>query len=113
MTKTERTIKAILNRAAKIIDRGWVRNKTAVDKNGKLVSAASKKAVAFCATGAIDRASVKLRKPSLYHSAYLTAGLAFPEGGIVYFNDHKAKTRRQVSARLRRAAKLVGWKKAA
>ena len=45
-----------LAEARKLIERGWTQRRYAVDEDGKSVEECSSKAVAFCATGALNRA---------------------------------------------------------
>ncbi len=53
----------LLIRARSFIERGWCRDKAAVDVNGLEVHATSKRAIAWCTLGALDAAGI----PYLYH----------------------------------------------
>jgi hypothetical protein len=50
----------IVKRAKELLQSGWVKNHSAVDRTGNYIDLTSKKAVAFCATGAVERATHEL-----------------------------------------------------
>lgn len=73
----------VLKKARKLILKGWTRQTFARDKSGKAVSARSRKACKYCATGAIIRAG------GSDEAAYLVQNELTKFDSLALFNDRQ------------------------
>ena len=102
------TARDILQHAKRLIalpDR-WLKFTLAADKDGHEIDDENPKAVAFCALGAICRASYLLedRNKKAYYDAFWKLGKAMG-GNIVDYNNAPQRTHRQILAAFDRASK--------
>lgn len=97
-TRQQKRTLEILIEARKLLSnpKHWVKSHSAVDKDGNtLGSCQSRKAVAFCSSGALARAAGKGGDNNL---AFTALGLGLPEGRTcpIAFNDGMRTTHKQI-----------------
>lgn len=103
-------IAKILNKAADLIEtKGWCQWNEALDKYGDSVAFDSKKAASFCMMGAIYRVSEEIIHVfpiiQTLSKSIRTNSTSIPESAhISDYNDAPRRTKKQVIAKLRKAA---------
>ena len=81
----------ILKKARKLIERGWCLNASARTKTGKVCNIFSKRAVQWCAYGAVSAVSSKhTHRPAI---DMLDKAVARTDCGIIAFNDRQASSK--------------------
>lgn len=104
------TVSEVLSKAAALIEPegAWGRNNYASDTRGEVVVACSPRAVCWCASGAIVRAT---GSDDAFNPLAMQARLALRdilgEGSIPAWNDARGRTQAEVVSALREAAKLA------
>jgi len=100
---------SIFQRAADLVNRGWVQNHEAIDSERNVVRATNKNAVCFCAEGAIRRAlhDVGIRDQSAVYSLWRTAANAVHSKNLAHWNDASHRGKNEVVALLRGCAESV------
>lgn len=102
-----------LREAAALVDKGWTQGTNARDAERNPVASTDKRAVCFCAFGALRRATddnfaTALAVEHANQQVRLEFGDAFTErfrpSDAVNFNDEPGRTKEEVSALLRRTA---------
>lgn len=98
----------ILKGARALVEQGWCQRAYARDESGAPVAPTEAKAVEFCATGAIVKASIG-QTDGAFGAAIerLQAALGIAEG-ITFWNDNCRRTKEEVLAAFDRA---IGEKK--
>lgn len=92
----------ILEKAKKVVKKGWCQKVSARNKNGKPVICYSKEACRFCTTGAIAKVAglPNMLQPgrTLAEAFYylMEAKSAQPNLSLTEWNDVKGRTKRQV-----------------
>ena len=101
-----------MNEAIKLIEKGWVRNATAIDKDENDVAPSSDEAVAWCPLGALERVCGKNKK--LFNKLITQVAVAIVCEGkdldadeiVSSYNDYTAKSKKQVVEILKKASKI-------
>jgi hypothetical protein len=101
--------KAVLLRAAELVEKGWTQGAYARDANGQVVTTSSPNAVTFCASGAVFRADYDLNAGGARSDTFdAFAALYGKDTGIsdalAQWNDQPGRTVAEVAARFRKAA---------
>ena len=92
----------IYNKAADLIEKGWVQGELAKDKNGDSCSSHNKNATHWCLAGALNLAGFGSISPSSYDNLISFLSLDDP---ITIWNDDFNRTQEDVVGLLRDAAK--------
>lgn len=102
---------AVLNRAAELVERGWVQCVSALDWDGRAVSPLDPAAVCFCLSGAVTRATCDVARGSfgveLNAREVIAKTLPPPYRRLPGFNDASGRTKADVIAVLRLAVTCV------
>ena len=102
----------MLRKGRSLINKGWCQGDFAKDKEGKRVQYFSKKAVEFCAGGALLKARhiLKARK-SDYYDALSALDSVTKNGCSQYYNDYICKSKAQAVKLFDRGIKQAAKKK--
>lgn len=104
----EDNTKAILNKAADLLEQGFLKGRLAADSRGRTTGATSPDATAFCSIGAIIAAESRLgiagRKTRCV-SALVEGFLGLEPYGIVEWNNDPERTQDEVVTAFRKAAR--------
>ena len=120
MNKTDKTkMKTVLERAATLVEKGWVTRVSARSENGTSCDPLRDSACAWCLTGALDRACYEneVKAEALLEGVYFcyrnraepaesstTLSYLQMEEVLQHFNDEEAKESHEVAGLLRAAA---------
>ncbi len=99
-----KTVRSVLLRAAKLVEKGWAQNGGAFNKKDEGVRPVSRAAVKWCAWGAIYRA-VGNDESHLFYDAYAAFRSVVPDSSPIHWNDAPGRTANEVAVKLREAAR--------
>lgn len=93
--KDKKLMITVLQRASNLLEtKGWIKRTEAVDKDGNEVPNTSKKAVKFCAYGALDAAKNRISSYIVTNTVEVLEG--YLNGDLTSWNDKKGRTKTQV-----------------
>lgn len=101
-----RRIVAVLEKAAARIASGWTQHEYARNSDGLRTNSQDPHATSWCAEGAV-MASTKSDLLRVFALDFLRRGAGIEAGSILFWNDERGRTRRQVLAAFRRAIRLL------
>lgn len=106
LTREAKRVASALNRAAKLVEKGWTQHTYAVNKQGFSCEPDSRGATKWCALGALARATKSFTDGWPMSYRVLSQHL----GGVnlaVWNDDHSPNSGRRVAISMRAAAKKV------